>query len=212
MPCKMQEVLAAGEKLTNAWTSRGALWGASVPAGRPLHVRVQVQCSTCVLGHRLCCSYYEGSLYRNVCKPGPATSQATNSTFQSRSVELSVSCHDSSHFGAFERAFDTSAALATGNVTGKILPSILTVALALCSLLCSYNSASGVSAGLHFALEHSGQASGSFAVTFLHPGIFSLSAVDVRASLSGHTESRNMVLHGPGKPTVAVYPLYVLVT
>ena len=69
-----------------------------------------------------------------------------------------------------------------------------------------------VLAGLQFSLEHGGQASSSFAATFLYPGIFSLSAVDVRGSLSGQTEDgRNMVVHGPGKPNVAVYPLYVLV-
>ena len=42
VPCKMQEVLAAGEKLTEAWTSRGALWGAAVDAGTLLRVRLQV--------------------------------------------------------------------------------------------------------------------------------------------------------------------------
>ena len=122
VPCKLQEVLAAGEKLTDAWTSRGALWGAAVAAGAPLHVRVQVG-RLCALPHPL----QAAILWQLVpsteevlpCQPQPDLLQASNSTCQSRHVELSVSCHDGSHLGAYERAFDTSAALATGNVTGE---------------------------------------------------------------------------------------------
>ena len=142
-------------------------------------------------------------------KPGFATMQASNSTFQSRSVELSILCHDSSHAGAFERAFDTSAALATGNVTGKgFLDMPLHKYWHKQPSTCV---PPHLFAGLQFSLEHGGQASSSFAVTFLYSGIYCLSAVDIRASLLGHAEGRNMVVHGPGKPNVAVYPLYVLV-
>lgn len=41
-PCRMQEILAAGDKVSDAWVSRGSLWGPSVLAGNPLHVLVQV--------------------------------------------------------------------------------------------------------------------------------------------------------------------------
>lgn len=42
VPCRMQEILAAGDKVSDAWVSRGSLWGLSVLAGSPLHILVQV--------------------------------------------------------------------------------------------------------------------------------------------------------------------------
>ena len=49
----------------------------------------------------------------------PATAQSSNSTSQSRYLEVSVSCHDGSHLGSYERGFDASTVLATGHVTGQ---------------------------------------------------------------------------------------------
>jgi hypothetical protein len=42
VPGRMQQVLAAGERLGDAWQSRGSLWGPSIPIGALLHVQVQV--------------------------------------------------------------------------------------------------------------------------------------------------------------------------
>ncbi|BDA44212.1 probable trafficking protein particle complex subunit 9 at N-terminal half [Coccomyxa sp. Obi] len=142
-PCKMQEILAAGDKVSDAWVSRGSLWGPSVLAGSPLHVLVQ----------------------------------ASNSTNIRQAFHFSVSCHDGSHLrGRFEGAFDTSSAMAAGHVSG-----------------------------LEFSVDQGGRASSSFIVTFFHPGVYCLSAVDMQA------RPADQAPHETAPGNVAVYPLYILV-
>lgn len=67
-------------------------------------------------------------------------------------------------------------------------------------------------AGVQYLLEQGGQASSKFAVTFLYPGIYCLSATNVRASLAARVDGREALSHWPARPSsVAIYPLYVLV-
>jgi hypothetical protein len=151
VPCKMQEVLAAGEKLTDAWTSRGALWGAAVDAGAVLHVKLHVRADKCMRLHDWHLSL-KGQLVTDL--DGRGCVQASNSTFQSRYLEVSVSCHDGSHLGSYERGFDSSAVLATGHVTGaqeRICCAVHAQTSAMCKgkhrLKCCLSCRRAVSAG-----------------------------------------------------------------
>lgn len=120
----MQEILAAGDKLSDAWVSRGSLWGPSVPAGYPLHVSVQVPALPSDYYHvKLFFLQQSGTILPFVMERFPQilVLQASNSTSSSQFFDLSVSCHDGSHLrGRFEGAFDTSSAMAAGQVSGEL--------------------------------------------------------------------------------------------
>ena len=118
-PCKMQEVLTAGEKLTEAWTSRGALWGAAVDAGTLLHVRLNVRCSRRwkhVISVSSICEHAEASL--TPCPPAPlrraATAHCRAGTWRCLCPAMTAAI-----LGSYERGFDSSTVLASGHVTGK---------------------------------------------------------------------------------------------
>ena len=63
-----------------------------------------------------------------------------------------------------------------------------------------------MSAGLQLFADQGGRAVSSFAVTFFHPGVYCLSAVDVQA-----TPAEDLARQGTAHENVAIYPLYVLV-
>ena len=125
-----------------------------------------------------------------------------------------MSCHDGSHLGSYERGFDSSTVLATGHVTGEQGTCCALHALPEKTHLqqqCRQTSVAR-SAGVQFLLDQGGLASSNFAVTFLYPGIYCLSATNVRASLAARVDGQEALRHWPAKPSsVAVYPLYVLV-
>lgn len=222
----MQEVVAPGERVGDAWQSRGSLWGPSVGAGSLLHVQVQVSllvlyCT--VLDDTQMCSAYsrEGRTLEDPEEDIVLEMQVSNSTTLRHTVDLSISCHGGNTSGnLLGPASDPSMAMTSGQVTGAQSTLHLTcpqaaydaclLALVLMHVwhllqptLNLYGQVLRIClpAGLHVEVDQCGQAASHLAVTFFHPGIYCLSATDMRAKLLDSP--------GVGHANVAVYPLFI---